>query len=224
MTILEELLAPKTLHEFEQQVLFQKPFACPNKARRFYQWISWPTLFEIFSQGYNNCWLPKQGHLPSTPELQSGVLTPEQAVGAFNQGRSILVRHAEQAHPRLKDVAQDFQDLFSDPIDIQLYVTPAGQEGFDWHYDLEEVFVIQTSGEKEFFLRTPTKKPPLDRLVLPKTLNFDKDFIGGEIRCHLKAGDWLYIPAGVWHKARAHTHSFHMSIGVMSSKRKRILH
>lgn len=222
MSIIEELLSPIPFSDFEREYLFKKPFAVPAKALRFRKLIGWPLLFEIFSSGYNECWLPKAGRLPEDPKLATGILKIEDAISAFEQeGRSVVVRHSERAHPELKAIAKDFADFFGDPIDIQLYATPPEQEGFDWHYDIEEVFVIQSSGEKEFRLRIPKVPPPLDRVTLPKTLDFENDFIGPEIRCHLKAGDWLYIPAGVWHKARALTPSFHLSVGVMSSARLR---
>ena len=35
---------------------------------------------------------------------------------------------------------------FAAPVDVHLYCTPAGQPGFGWHYDAEDVFVLQTAG------------------------------------------------------------------------------
>jgi 50S ribosomal protein L16 3-hydroxylase len=223
MAILETLIAPMTLEEFRRDFLFKKPFAAPMKAAQFQRLLSWPLLGEIFESGYDECWLPKQGRLPEDKALATGKLTTEQAMKGFAEGRSITIRHSERAHPVLGAIAKDFEALFRDPIDIQLYVTPPGEEGFDWHYDIEEVFVIQSSGEKEFYLREPLLASPLDKVTLPKTVDFNKDFKGPEIRCHLKAGDFLYIPAGLWHKARAITPSFHLSVGVMSSERRKLL-
>lgn len=223
MAILDELLQPMTNREFRAEYLFRKPFAAADRAAQFRKLISWPLLADIFATGYGDCWLPKAGRLPKEPERATGRLALDQAMRAFGDGRSILVRHSERAHGRLKEIAEDFQRVFSDPIDIQLYATPAGEEGFDWHYDIEEVFVIQSSGEKEFRLRIPRTPPSLEKVELPKTIDFGREFLPGEIRCHLKAGDWLYIPAGVWHKARALTPSFHLSVGVMSSERRALV-
>ncbi len=218
MSIVEDLLFPISFEDFRREFFFRKPFAAPNKACRFRKLISWPLLSEILESGYGDCWLPIAGRLP---DEATGSLRIENAMHAFNEGRTVLIRHSECSHPALKNIADDFAAFFGDPIDIQIYATPPGEEGFDWHYDIEEVFVIQSSGEKEFRLKIPRELPPLNRVVLPKSLDFNRDFIGGEIRCHLKAGDWLYIPAGVWHKARAITPSFHLSVGVMSSGRSR---
>lgn len=219
MTILEELIAPLTLQEFGAEYLFKKPYAAPFKAERFKDLITWQMLGEIFQARHNNCWLPDHGHLPEQSELKTGQLTLEQAKESFRQGRTVLVRKAERVHPALSPIARDFFNIFQVPVDIQLYGTPASQQGFDWHYDAEDVFVIQSVGEKEFFLRENTFTPRPFPQKLPKDLQYEKETSTNQFRCLLKAGDWLYIPAGYWHKAIAHTESFHLSIGVMATGR-----
>jgi 50S ribosomal protein L16 3-hydroxylase len=216
MGILNQLIAPFSLQEFSEQYLFQVPYAAPSKALQFQELIYWPLLWEIFSSGHNDCWLVRQGLLPSEPSLTTGRLSFEQAKLGFEDNKTIVIRHAERAHSKLAAIAEDFHQIFQDPVDIQLYATPPGEEGFSWHYDVEEVFVIQSVGEKEFFLRKNTINPFPLYSQLPKDMRFEQEKAESEIRCLLKAGDWLYIPAGWWHKARAHSPSFHMSIGVMA--------
>lgn len=216
MSILEELLKPLSFEEFREAYLFKMPYAAPFNARQFEGLISWPLLNEIFASGHKDCWLPKQGLLPEDPILNTGQLTAEQGRSQYGKGRTVLVRHAEKAHPKLAAIAEDFHRLLKDPIDIQLYCTPAGEEGFNWHYDSEEVFVIQSFGEKEFRLRKNTVNPWPSPLNMGKDLHFEAEVPSPEIRCHLKAGDWLYIPSGWWHKAQAVTESCHLSVGVMA--------
>jgi ribosomal protein L16 Arg81 hydroxylase len=212
---LEEMLEPVTLDEFREKYLFREPYAAPLNAGRFRNLIGWPLLWEILSTGHPDCWLPKEGRLPSEPQLASGRLTFDQAALGYQQGRTLLVRHAEKAHGTLQAIAANFHDLFRGAIDIQLYCTPAGEEGFDWHYDVEHVFVIQSSGQKEFRLRKNTVSPRPLKMMDPKEKEFEREPRAPEIRCHLAPGDWLYIPAGWWHKAKAVSNSFHLSIGVM---------
>lgn len=217
MTILEELISPLSLVEFQQNYLCKAPYAAPFVARRFVYSDFWPVLTEIFGRGHNDCWLPHQGRLPAEKELCTGVLNTAQAKAAFQQGRTVLVRHAEKAHKDMGNIWADFGKLFNAPIDIQLYCTPSGEEGFDWHYDIEDVFVLQSHGEKEFRLKLNTITARPLPAKLPKDLCFEKELSRTETRCLLKAGDWLYIPAGYWHKARAIHSSFHISVGVRSS-------
>ncbi|WP_374029087.1 JmjC domain-containing protein [Bdellovibrio bacteriovorus] len=216
MSILEELLSPLTLSEFQTHYFQREAFAAPFKASFLKNTVSWSLLNEIFLSRHRNCWLPKAGCLPDEPHLNTGLLNYEQARQGFVEGRTVLVRHAEEAHPLMTLIGTDFKRLFNKPIDIQLYCTPAQQQGFDWHYDIEDVFVIQSAGEKEFHLRRNTvSEKPYD--LKKQNADFMKEPRSQEIRCWLKAGDWLYIPAGYWHKAHAITDSYHLSVGVLTT-------
>lgn len=215
MSILEDILNPFPLFLFTSRVLRQQPYAAPFAASRFCDLISWRLLEEIFIKGHGDCWLPKRGQLPQEPSLSSGYLNLETAQKHFSVGHTVLIRHAERAQEDLARIAFDFYQLFKRPIDIQLYVTPKSEEGFDWHYDVEDVFVFQSQGEKEFRLlaNTVTSRPL--PMMSKENMQFHLEKKSPEIRCHLKAGDWLYIPAGYWHKAQAITDSFHISVGVL---------
>ncbi len=39
---------------------------------------------------------------------------------------------------------------------MQLYATPGGTYSFGWHYDFEDVFIAQTLGIKDYYLRDNT--------------------------------------------------------------------
>ncbi|KHD87356.1 MAG: hypothetical protein OM95_14730 [Bdellovibrio sp. ArHS] len=218
MSILEQLLAPMTLSDFSTNHLYREPYAAPEKAAFLRKSLSWNTLDEILFTGHKNCWLPRQGQLPTDENLNTGQLTFSQARKGFIEGRTVLVRHAEQAHPVFAAIARDFYRLFKAPIDVQLYCTPEGQEGFDWHYDYEDVFVIQSHGEKEFRLRKNSVNPGASLRKESQAEDLRKETNRAEIRCYLKPGDWLYIPAGYWHKALALTDSYHISVGVLRGK------
>ncbi|MCC2679148.1 MAG: hypothetical protein K0R29_1724 [Pseudobdellovibrio sp.] len=215
MSILQGLVSEIGLDTFKLQYLQQQPFASAGKAAEFKGFLSWMLLKDIIENSCTNCWLPKNGVLPEEPELKSGKLSFSQATRGFASGRTVLIRHSERYCAQLASLAKHFNEQLNGEIDIQLYYTPAGSEGFDWHYDAEDVFVIQSFGAKEFRLlkNTVTEKP------YPRNGNqvddFKKETSRTEIRCLLQAGDWLYIPAGYWHKASAVSDSFHLSVGVM---------
>lgn len=208
-SILKELLGKESWQHFSEYYLNKRPYAAPFNASIFIGLISWPILTEIF-HAHNDCWLPRYGNL----NAGSGKLNQDQALRYFACGHTVLVRHAEEAHPIFKSIADNFKSVFGRAIDIQIYVTPQGEEGFDWHYDVEDVFIIQSQGEKEFTLLPNTVTPrPLP--IMRKENFFAQEIRRPEIKCLLKAGDWLYIPAGYWHKATAVTDSFHLSVGVL---------
>lgn len=212
MNLLKDLTGNKNSLFFSEH-LFCKPYAAPFAGNACSGLISWTLLNEIFNIGHKDCWLVQNGRLLPSP-LNSGCLSLPIAQEYFSKGCTVLVRHAERAHPKLATLAKSFKDHFRTTVDMQLYCTPAGQEGFDWHYDVEDVFIVQSQGEKEFRLLANTVTPqPLP--MMSSQNYFLNEKLKPEIRCLLRSGDWLYIPAGYWHKARALSDSFHLSVGVM---------
>src|SRR5437868_4150246 len=102
---------------------------------------------------------------------------------------------------------------FSAPVNIHMYCTPGGQFGFGWHYDAEDVFIIQTSGRKQYSLRKNTVNPwPIEE-TLPADMRYEREMMP-LMRCELAAGDWLYIPSGYWHMAESREMAISLAIGV----------
>lgn len=185
------LLGQESWQHFSEYYLYKRPYAAPFNASSFAGLISWSILSEVL-----------------------GKLNQAQALRDFAIGHTVLVRHAEESHPIFKSIADNFKFAFDRSIDIQIDITPQGKEGLSWHYDVEDVFIIQSQGEKEFTLLPNAVTPrPLPQMLKENFFTHEKSL--PEIKCLLKAGDWLYIPAGYWHKATAVTDSFHLSIGVM---------
>jgi ribosomal protein L16 Arg81 hydroxylase len=143
--------------------------------------------------------------------------TPEQARALLGEGHTIGVRHAERHDGALAELALDFQRDFAAPVDVHVYWTPPGQPGFGWHYDAEDVFVLQAHGAKEWSLRKNTVNPwPLVE-TLPADMEVEREIMP-VMRCLLRPGDWLYIPAGYWHATRAGAdESVSLSVGVLST-------
>jgi ribosomal protein L16 Arg81 hydroxylase len=134
------------------------------------------------------------------------------------QGYTILVRHAERHDERLGQLAAGFERDFAAPVDVHLYATPPGKHGFGWHFDAEDVFILQTAGRKEYSLRKNTVHPwPLVE-TMGHDLHYERELMP-LMRVRLEAGDWLYIPCGYWHKAEAAASdeaAISLAVGVMS--------
>lgn len=85
-------------------------------------------------------------------------------------------------------------------VSTNLYVTPSTSQGFEVHFDDHDVFVLQLSGQKEWYIYLPTviDLPPLySRRFTPDASIFDSS-----LRHVLSPGDVLYIPRGFAHAAR----------------------
>jgi ribosomal protein L16 Arg81 hydroxylase len=146
--------------------------------------------------------------------------TPRSAEAAqtlIADGCTVLIRHAERHDEALAELARGFQADFAAPVNVHVYATPGGQFGFGWHYDAEDVFILQTAGSKEYSLRKNTVNPwPIEE-TLPRDMRYEREIMP-LMRCRLSAGDWLYIPAGYWHLAEAKSEetAISLAVGVMS--------
>lgn len=213
MKILEQLLGENPNNTFLDKHFTRLPFSKPQGAIEFTNLLNWKTVEDILSAGKSVLRIVQDGRV-----IKDYVeLSYTEAKEHHNKGHTLLLRFAEKSDQRLMDLAQDFKKSFYSDVDIQLYCTPEGHNAFGWHYDVEEVFIIQTKGSKAYSIRPNTIHPnPLVRSI-PKDLGYEQEKTPIEIKVTLEEGDWLYIPSGWWHIARTQKESMHISIGIMPS-------
>ena len=93
-----------------------------------------------------------------------------------------------------------------------LYLTPAGSQGFERHYDYHDVFVLQIEGRKHWRVHEWSATYPLERRsrdAVPEIVPPVKHDVV------LEPGDLLYIPRGAYHDARAaDEYSLHITFSV----------
>ena len=135
----------------------------------------------------------------------------------LTSGRSVVLRAADRFDRGLADVARTLGKEVGAVVAIQLYGTPAGAHSFGWHYDYEDVFIVQCEGEKEYLLRENTVNPRPRHDAMPKDMHFERETTG-VMACTLVRGDWLYIPAGWWHLAFARSDSLSISAGAYAEQ------
>ncbi|WP_413293653.1 JmjC domain-containing protein [Bdellovibrio sp. HCB185ZH] len=211
MNLFSNMLSPLSIEDFTQKILFKEPFAAPEKATEIRNIFNWNVATEIIQSRYGKSFFAKNGKVSEEP----APLCMDRFYRGITEGKTLVIPHAENAHSTFAALAHQFTQYYPRPVDVELYLTPEGNEGLDWHYDYEDVFVLQSSGVKEFILRKNSFWPKAaDRQISQQTL-WPQEKFTGEIRCTLQAGDWLYIPAGYWHKARALTKSYHVSVGLL---------
>lgn len=138
-------------------------------------------------------------------------------LGQFASGATIVLQGLHRLWPPLIDFVRAFVDDVGHPVQANAYVTPPGSRGFDPHYDVHDVFVLQTSGHKHWLVHEPVHPHPLP--AQPWTAHRDAvtDRAKGEpvIDAVLRPGDALYLPRGWVHSARSgDATSIHLTIGV----------
>lgn len=209
--MIEQLLGEFPLRQFIDEYFLRQPFSLPQGASAFAPLGGWPRITSILSQPDADVLIVKEGQ---RWEGNRNPL-PDEARQLFDDGYTVLVRHAERCDPEIAALAAGFERDFCAAVDVHIYCTPANHHGFGWHYDAEDVFILQTAGSKEYSLRKNTVNPWPVVEALPHDMRYEREVMPLS-RCSLTAGDWLYIPHGYWHKAEAREASFSLAVGIMS--------
>ncbi len=210
--VIEDLLGdiPKSI--FISDYYLRLPFSLPGRAAHFNHLGAWTTVESILAQGSADVMVSRAGR----PWEGATPRSAAEARELYTAGHTITIRHAEKHHGGLAEFAAAFAEDFHAPIDLHLHCTPADHHGFGWHYDAEDVFILQTEGSKHYFLRKNTVNPWPLLETLSKNMGYEREIMP-VVECTLEAGDWLYIPAGYWHVARAAQESLSIAVGLMST-------
>ncbi|GFU07421.1 ribosomal oxygenase 1 [Nephila pilipes] len=132
---------------------------------------------------------------------------------AYLEGNSIRMRNPQTYHKALGNLCSLLQEYFSSYVGANMYLTPAGTQGFPPHYDDIDAFILQIEGKKLWKLYKPRDESEvLSRL---SSADMTEDEIGEPcMEVELEAGDMLYFPRGFIHQAKAApgVHSLHLTI------------
>jgi 50S ribosomal protein L16 3-hydroxylase len=203
-----------SLTRFMEEHLHRLPLALPGVGRVLQATGTWSGLGSMLAAPDLDVMVVDKGkRYEGSPPTD--LASAQKLCGA---GCTILVRHAEKHNEKISELASAFAKTFRAPANVHVYATPPGCFGFSWHYDAEDVFIFQTAGEKEYFLRKNTVNPwPLEETI-PADMRYERELMP-LMRVLLRAGDLLYIPCGYWHRAEAIDCSetaLSLALGIMS--------
>ena len=113
-------------------------------------------------------------------------------------GATLVLQSVHRMHPPVARFCRELAAELGHATQCNAYITPAGEhQGFDFHHDTHDVFVLQVSGRKRWMVQDGAE-PLLD--------------------VELEAGDALYLPRGYVHAAlTTDEHSVHLTVGVLST-------
>lgn len=195
--------------------LGRAPYAAPACARAAAESCDWAGLDALLAAGPRDVLVVAHGHdLPVPPPRTLAALR-----ALFARGIGVAIREADQFSAAIARLCVAFSQDVPGEQRVIVFATPGGHFGFGWHYDAEDVFIIQTAGDKEYFFRQNTvterigKSEPMDF----STYRSERSPL---MSCRLLPGDLLYLPRGYWHAARAYSDALSISIGVFPSVRR----
>lgn len=208
--ILERLLGSFPTSKFLDECYFRIPFSQPGGAREWTHLGTWETVRTILQQKDVDAFCAREGQA-----WPGGTPSYEKARELHEQGYTIVIRNAQKHEPGLAKLAAEFETDLRAPVNVHMYCTPPKQHGFGWHYDVEDVFILQTQGTKTYYLRRNTVNPWPVLENMPKDLDFHRENMP-VFDCRLIPGDWLYIPPGYWHVAKSDDATITLAVGLLS--------
>lgn len=220
MHSLEELLAPVTVEEFRTDYQDRKPLHIPATGdapkRRL---LTWSSLNGLLDQTlfWNASRLKLQYNGESIPSwqycrevvTQSGVSSqpvPGKVQALMAKGASLVANEVESLTPEMSTVRNMLSRAFAAQTGANIYCSFKGVQAFSTHYDLHDVFAVQTEGEKLWRLYENRADSPVafedeDVGIARARMQADRGALMTEIL--MRPGDVLYLPRGWYHDALA---------------------
>jgi ribosomal protein L16 Arg81 hydroxylase len=126
---------------------------------------------------------------------------------ALNEGSTILLDAVERFWPPVADLAAGLSEAFGAKVKVNVYMTPPGLQGAPIHPDVQDVFVLQMEGAKEWYLYDRKVYELVETVEHSLDLDFPRPDLAEEppLAEHtlLEPGDLLYMPRGLVHRAVA---------------------
>ncbi|WP_434628053.1 JmjC domain-containing protein [Chromobacterium sp. CV08] len=223
---LAELLSPVSLDDFFSEYWDRKPLYIADGSARFAGLADAGRLREIVESG--SPWQYRR--LPEL-YLDSGFIPHDQLIVEYTDmdgRRAVSVRQkrvkmlleagatancfGQEAHfPELMRLKKRFAEYFSAEVETSLFYSQQDHPGLAPHYDCVEIFVLQISGHKRWYVSSQRQTNPLVGYGQP--VAYDNDAPHAVI--DLEPGDLLYLPRGLFHHACALSgESLHTTVAV----------
>jgi 50S ribosomal protein L16 3-hydroxylase len=210
--MIPDWLAPSERLAFLRDSFGRRPYARAGAARAAIPLLSWATFDNLLrSPLAPDVIAVAAGRLANVPVPRSA----RDVRALITSGVSTVIRRSERHDRGLLRLAHAFAAALSGEVHVQIYATPAGTHSYGWHYDFEDVFIAQTLGIKDYYMRdnTVARHTQLGETIDFACIRQEKSQI---CEARLIAGDWLYIPQRWWHFVRCIEDSLSISVGIFS--------
>ena len=200
--MLSQVLSPLTEEEFFRDYWGRKFLYLPGSPEKFSGFFNWDVLNRTLEQHRftpGRLKLAKGGEeLPPARFLNGPFVNASRLVDELSNGASLVLNECEDVHPPLREFCIELERLFHVRVSTNLYAGWRENNGFDVHWDDQDVIILQVAGPKHWKVWNPTRLHP-----------FRKDLVDTSLRTRpagdpiweaaLQPGEFLYIPRGWWH-------------------------
>jgi ribosomal protein L16 Arg81 hydroxylase len=131
----------------------------------------------------------------------------------YRDGSTIVLTFVHERWPSLRRLCQSLASDTSAAAQVNVYITPPNAQGLDRHYDIHDVFVLQTAGSKHWRIHGSPIRLPLPETRFDPAGDLDPGPVLHDLT--LNPGELLYIPRGYVHSAAsADSFSVHLTVGM----------
>jgi Uncharacterized conserved protein len=146
----------------------------------------------------------------------------ERVLALYTDGATLVLQGLHRTWPPLIEFVGELGRDLGQPLQVNAYLTPPGNQGFATHYDTHDVFVLQVDGHKHWRIHEPVLPDPLERQPWGGRADEVAAVADGPpaLDVVLAPGDALYLPRGWLHSAQARDEaSLHLTVGVRALTR-----
>ncbi|MEU0356181.1 cupin domain-containing protein [Streptomyces cyaneofuscatus] len=136
---------------------------------------------------------------------------------AFADGATLVLQALQRTWGPVGEFGARLSAELGHPVQANAYVTPPQSRGFDAHYDVHDVFVVQIGGTKRWLVHEPVHPDPLRDQPWTDHRSAVAEAARGAAHLDtvLEPGDVLYLPRGWLHAAEAQGGvSVHLTLGI----------
>ncbi|WP_231745528.1 cupin domain-containing protein [Arthrobacter sp. EpRS71] len=137
----------------------------------------------------------------------------------FADGATLVLQALHRTWDPVLSFSSQLSTELGHPVQANAYITPPQNRGFDDHYDVHDVFVLQIEGTKRWIIHEPVHVDPLRSQPWTdhRSAVAEAAQSPAYIDTVLEPGDVLYLPRGWLHAAQAQGEvSIHLTLGVHS--------
>jgi ribosomal protein L16 Arg81 hydroxylase len=147
----------------------------------------------------------------------SDLADPDAVSRRHGEGATLVLQSLHRNWPPLVRFCRELAAELGHPTQCNAYVTPAGNaQGFAFHHDTHDVFVLQVAGRKRWAVHEPVVTLPTTRQSRAGA-GLVPDGQQPLIDTELHPGDALYLPRGYVHAAQTtDSASVHLTIGLLA--------
>lgn len=222
-----DLISPLTPKSFFERFWEKAPLHVEGDAERFASILRLDDVDRLMLAGRGSQRrvlkiVPSPGSGRGSENLSFADTPMARLYRAFSQGDTLVVNGAQRLWAPLARQLAVLRDTFGPRVHCNLYLTPAGSQGFPFHCDGHDVLVLQVGGAKRWWIYRPVYPFPMDSLS-----HLDWLEAGAQNRIEEKdaelieevtveQGDFLYVPRGFYHKVVSveESPSLHLTLSI----------